>query len=197
MTNQNELSIEYADVIKAYQNKVNDLTSQLIAAEAKLIASANFISKMTVRLEQLESENIKLTNKNKKVISKIKQEEVENVIDYIIPSKYTQQIEEHLNVNARFWSAYCVVREPVTGDAKFDTAHMPCLPTSEADTLMPWLGEMRKKFVEFAYPSRRFSYYYKKYLKYKNKYNLLKNKTLRYEHTNNIFIITPNYNKGG
>jgi len=82
MTNQNELSIEYADVIKAYQNKVNDLTSQLIAAEAKLIASANFISKMTVRLEQLESENIKLTNKNKKVTSKIKQEEVENVIDY-------------------------------------------------------------------------------------------------------------------
>lgn len=81
MTNQNELNIEYGDVIKAYQNKVNDLTSQLITAEAKLIASANFINKLTARLEELEIENNKLTNKTKKVTTKQK-EEVENVIDY-------------------------------------------------------------------------------------------------------------------
>lgn len=81
MTNQNELNIEYGDVIKAYQNKVNDLTSQLITAEAKLIASANFINKLTARLEELETENNKLANKTKKVTTKQK-EEVENVIDY-------------------------------------------------------------------------------------------------------------------
>lgn len=81
MTNQNELNIEYGDVIKAYQNKVNDLTSQLITAEAKLIASANFINKLTARLEELEIENNKLANKTKKVTTKQK-EEVENVIDY-------------------------------------------------------------------------------------------------------------------
>ena len=81
MTNQNELNIEYGDVIKAYQNKVNDLTSQLITAEAKLIASANFINKLTSRLDELEIENTKLANKTKKVTAKEK-EEVENVIDY-------------------------------------------------------------------------------------------------------------------
>ena len=83
MTNQNELGIEYGDAIKAYQNKVNELISQLITAEAKLIASANFINKLSLKVQELEEQNQELSSsKTTRKTTKVKQESEDNVIDY-------------------------------------------------------------------------------------------------------------------
>lgn len=83
MTNQNELGIEYGDVIKAYQNKVNELISQLITAEAKLVASANFINKLSLKIRELEEQNQELSSsKTARKSTKVKQESEDNVIDY-------------------------------------------------------------------------------------------------------------------
>lgn len=51
-----EFSIEYSDVIKAYQNKINDLMNQLITAEAKIIASEKVMEKLSQRVEELEKQ---------------------------------------------------------------------------------------------------------------------------------------------
>ena len=51
-----EFSIEYGDVIKAYQNKINDLMNQLITAEAKIIASEKVMEKLSRRVEELEKQ---------------------------------------------------------------------------------------------------------------------------------------------
>lgn len=51
-----EFSIEYGDVIKAYQNKINDLMNQLISTEAKIIASEKVIEKLSQRVEELEKQ---------------------------------------------------------------------------------------------------------------------------------------------
>ena len=52
-----EISLEYGDVLKAYQSKSGELLTQLITAEAKLNASAAIISKMRERIGELELEN--------------------------------------------------------------------------------------------------------------------------------------------
>ena len=49
-----QMSVEYGDVIKAYQNKVSELINQLITAEAKLIACENIIQKYEQKTEELE-----------------------------------------------------------------------------------------------------------------------------------------------
>ena len=41
-----EFTIEYGDILKAYQSKVSEILNQLITAEAKLIASVNYINKL-------------------------------------------------------------------------------------------------------------------------------------------------------
>jgi hypothetical protein len=64
MENRNELSVEYKDMIQAYDGKVSELIMQLIKAEAKLIASANFINKISVA-------NIELQSKVKELESQI------------------------------------------------------------------------------------------------------------------------------
>lgn len=51
-----EFSIEYGDVIKAYQNKINDLMNQLITAEAKIIASEKVMEKLSQRVEEMEKQ---------------------------------------------------------------------------------------------------------------------------------------------
>ncbi len=52
-----EISLEYGDVLKAYQSKSGELLTQLITAEAKLNASAAIISKMREKIGELELEN--------------------------------------------------------------------------------------------------------------------------------------------
>lgn len=64
-----DIALNYGDVLKAYQAKSSDLLTQLTTAEARLIASANLISELQTRIEELEQENEKLqkaSNKNKK-----------------------------------------------------------------------------------------------------------------------------------
>ena len=51
-----EFSIKYSDVIKEYQNKINDLMNQLITAEAKIIASEKVMEKLSQRVEELEKQ---------------------------------------------------------------------------------------------------------------------------------------------
>jgi hypothetical protein len=64
-----EYSIEYTDVIKAYQTKLNEFMTQLIATEAKVNAATNIIEKLNAENLQLRDENQKLkksqTRKNK------------------------------------------------------------------------------------------------------------------------------------
>ena len=64
-----EYSIEYTDVIKAYQTKLNEFMTQLIATEAKVNAATNIIEKLNAENLQLRDENQKLkksqTKKNK------------------------------------------------------------------------------------------------------------------------------------
>ena len=52
----NEFSIEYGDVIKAYQNKVTDLTNQLITSEAKVIASDRIINQLSEKIVEFEKQ---------------------------------------------------------------------------------------------------------------------------------------------
>lgn len=63
-----EYSIEYTDVIKAYQTKLNELMTQLISAESKLNAASTIIEKLNKENLQLQDENQKL----KKIQSKKK-----------------------------------------------------------------------------------------------------------------------------
>jgi predicted nuclease with TOPRIM domain len=73
-----EISLEYGDVIKAYQSKSGELLTQLITAEAKLNASANIISKLNEKILQLEEENQKL----QKSSSRSKKQSTDIVTDY-------------------------------------------------------------------------------------------------------------------
>jgi len=73
-----EFSLEYGDVIKAYQSKSGELLTQLITAEAKLNASANIISKLNEKILQLEEENQKL----QKSSSRSKKQSADIVTDY-------------------------------------------------------------------------------------------------------------------
>ena len=56
----NEISLDYADVLKAYQSKSGELLTQLITVEAKLNASAGIIEKLNNKISALEAENQKL-----------------------------------------------------------------------------------------------------------------------------------------
>lgn len=75
-----EINLEYGDVLKAYQLKSGELLTQLITVEAKLNASANLITSLKERVEQLESENKKLQKTPTR--SKKSSSEVNNVVDY-------------------------------------------------------------------------------------------------------------------
>lgn len=67
-----EYSIEYTDVIKAYQTKLNELMTQLISAESKLNAASTIIEKLNKENLQLQDENQKL----KKIQSKKSKDDV-------------------------------------------------------------------------------------------------------------------------
>ena len=73
-----EISLEYGDVLKAYQSKSGELLTQLITAEAKLNASAALILSLRERINQLEVENEKL----QKSSSRSKKSTTDNVTDY-------------------------------------------------------------------------------------------------------------------
>ena len=73
-----EISLEYGDVLKAYQSKSGELLTQLITAEAKLNASAALILSLRERINQLEVENQKL----QKSSSRSKKSTTDNVVDY-------------------------------------------------------------------------------------------------------------------
>lgn len=73
-----EISLEYGDVLKAYQSKSGELLTQLITAEAKLNASAALILSLKERINQLEVENQKL----QKSSSRSKKSTTDNVTDY-------------------------------------------------------------------------------------------------------------------
>ena len=73
-----EISLEYGDVLKAYQSKSGELLTQLITAEAKLNASAALILSLKERINQLEVENEKL----QKSSSRSKKSTTDNVTDY-------------------------------------------------------------------------------------------------------------------
>jgi hypothetical protein len=78
-----EINLEYTDVIKAYQVKTTEFLNQIITAEAKLYASAAFISKLKERIVQLEEENKKLQKSSSKSTNKKSPvEQEETVIDY-------------------------------------------------------------------------------------------------------------------
>lgn len=73
-----EISLEYGDVLKAYQTKAGELLTQLITAEARLNASAALILNLKNRISELEIENEKL----QKSSSKVKKTSTDAVIDY-------------------------------------------------------------------------------------------------------------------
>jgi peptidoglycan hydrolase CwlO-like protein len=76
-----EINLEYSDVLKAYQAKTNELLTQLITAEARLNASAGLIDKLSVRIEELQKENIrlqKLSAKGKKPLTNA----TDTIVDY-------------------------------------------------------------------------------------------------------------------
>ena len=75
-----EISLEYGDILKAYQLKSGELLTQLITAEAKLNASANLIISLKERVEQLELENKKLQKTSTR--SRKSSSENDNVVDY-------------------------------------------------------------------------------------------------------------------
>lgn len=78
----NEISLEYGDVLKAYQAKCNDLLTQLTTAEARLIASANYINKLNVKIEELEVEIKKVQKTSSKTNKKNVSESSDEVMDY-------------------------------------------------------------------------------------------------------------------
>jgi len=73
-----EISLEYGDVLKAYQSKSGELLTQLITAEAKLNASAALILSLKEKINQLEVENQKL----QKSSSRSKKSTTDSVVDY-------------------------------------------------------------------------------------------------------------------
>ena len=73
-----EISLEYGDVLKAYQSKSGELLTQLITAEAKLNASAALILSLKERINQLEVENEKF----QKSSSRSKKLTTDSVVDY-------------------------------------------------------------------------------------------------------------------
>ena len=75
-----EISLEYGDILKAYQLKSGELLTQLITAEAKLNASANLIVSLKERVEQLELENKKLQKTSTR--SRKSSSENDNIVDY-------------------------------------------------------------------------------------------------------------------
>lgn len=75
-----EISLEYGDVLKAYQTKSGELLTQLITAEAKLNASAALISSLKVMVEELQLENEKLQKSSTR--SKKSSPEIDKVVDY-------------------------------------------------------------------------------------------------------------------
>jgi CII-binding regulator of phage lambda lysogenization HflD len=73
-----EISLEYGDVLKAYQTKSGELLTQLITVEAKLNASTGIIEKLNNKISALEAENQKLL----KTSSRSKKSSTDNVSDY-------------------------------------------------------------------------------------------------------------------
>ncbi len=73
-----EISLDYADVLKAYQSKSAELLTQLITAEAKLNASAGVILSLKEEIENLKLENEKL----QKSSGRSKKSTSDNVNDY-------------------------------------------------------------------------------------------------------------------
>jgi len=59
-----EFSLDYTDVLKAYQNKSSELLTQLITAEAKLHASTSIITELKNKISELTSQNNLLESKN-------------------------------------------------------------------------------------------------------------------------------------
>jgi hypothetical protein len=79
-----EINLEYGDVLKAYQTKTNDLLAQLVTAEAKLNASAGLITKLGIKIEEMQQENIrlqKLSTKGKKPVT-ITTDTADTIVDY-------------------------------------------------------------------------------------------------------------------
>lgn len=74
----NEISLEYGDVLKAYQSKSSELLTQLITTEAKLNASVSLIFSLKERITELESENEKIQKSN----SRSKKSTIDTVVDY-------------------------------------------------------------------------------------------------------------------
>ena len=74
----NEISLDYADVLKAYQTKSGELLTQLITVEAKLNASTGIIEKLNNKISALEAENQKLI----KTSSRSKKSSTDIVSDY-------------------------------------------------------------------------------------------------------------------
>jgi len=77
-----EINLDYADIIKAYQSKVTELLNQVITAEAKFNASAGYIAKLKTRIQELEAENKKLSSLKTTKSSKNTEQKSETVIDY-------------------------------------------------------------------------------------------------------------------
>ena len=75
-----EISLEYGDVLKAYQTKSGELLTQLITAEARLNASAALIMSLKERISQLEKENEKIQKSSIRV--KKTSAETDTVVDY-------------------------------------------------------------------------------------------------------------------
>lgn len=73
-----EISLEYGDVLKAYQSKSGELLTQLITAEARLNASAALILSLKERILQLERENDKLNKSS----GRSKKPSTDTVVDY-------------------------------------------------------------------------------------------------------------------
>lgn len=80
-----EISLDYNDVLKAYQTKCSELLSQMITVEAKLNASTALILRLQNKIGQLEEENQKFQKVSSKTSKKNNSIAVENgdeVIDY-------------------------------------------------------------------------------------------------------------------
>jgi hypothetical protein len=75
-----EISLEYGDVLKAYQSKSGELLTQLITAEARLNASAALILSLKERIGQLELENGKLQKSSSR--PKKSPTDGDSVVDY-------------------------------------------------------------------------------------------------------------------
>ena len=77
-----EFTIEYGDILKAYQGKISEVLNQLITAEAKLIASVNYIAKLQEQIKDLELENAKYQKTLGKTSTKKPNTATENIVDY-------------------------------------------------------------------------------------------------------------------